>query len=289
MNKKNVILHIGVEKTGSTSLQSYLSQYKDILLNEGVLYPETGMVSNHHYLVAKNEVDLSILIEEFELSGVNTLLLSSEHFSTIEDSRVIWNLKKAFSNYNVKIICYIRDPVTWLISLYGEHIKWGGGVSIERFYNKSSTKFDLISLVSRWKAVFGANNVNIFDYGSIADVVGHFLINFIEGHTRLPIKGDNNKSDSKIFLEVVRRINAIYPGVDTREVLRILRKRNQGLISDFSWDLSDDLFESLVNKQNNFNGYCEGNFFSKAISANTPSDDDFESEIAHLFVQLLGS
>ena len=45
--KKRLFLHIGRHKTGTTSLQNFFSEKKELLSERGILYPETGRVTAH--------------------------------------------------------------------------------------------------------------------------------------------------------------------------------------------------------------------------------------------------
>ena len=49
--KKNIIIHAGTHKTGTTFLQSFLSLNFKELLNEGILFPLSGRIGKfggHH-------------------------------------------------------------------------------------------------------------------------------------------------------------------------------------------------------------------------------------------------
>lgn len=46
-----IFLHIGTEKTGTTSVPFFLNKYRDLLSNEGLLYPTAaGGVNSYHLL-----------------------------------------------------------------------------------------------------------------------------------------------------------------------------------------------------------------------------------------------
>ena len=49
---KRAILHIGTEKTGTTSIQKFLFQNRRKLLSSGTLFPESaGYISNQRLVV----------------------------------------------------------------------------------------------------------------------------------------------------------------------------------------------------------------------------------------------
>ena len=47
--QKTIFLHIGANKTGTTSIQKQLAEHRDLLEREGVLYPRTAQAGSVHY------------------------------------------------------------------------------------------------------------------------------------------------------------------------------------------------------------------------------------------------
>ena len=94
MSKKVAYIHIGINKTGSTSIQRFLCDNRQQLKTEGYLYPQTGRSKHaHHELAsalgfggepASNEKELAGFGEAIELevadSLCNKILISSEFF-----------------------------------------------------------------------------------------------------------------------------------------------------------------------------------------------------------------
>ena len=102
-----VVLHIGGEKTGSTTLQSTLGLNRAELAKRGILYSRTAGGTNHillplHATAGEGTEDLraasglhraatftnfmarfpDVLRQEAEASGAHTLVYSSEHLSS---------------------------------------------------------------------------------------------------------------------------------------------------------------------------------------------------------------
>ena len=59
------ILHIGLPKTGTTSLQAALSENRESLLRHGVVYPETGLNGNGKHKGLLNAVLTDVDTERF--------------------------------------------------------------------------------------------------------------------------------------------------------------------------------------------------------------------------------
>ena len=89
---KELILHIGSHKTGTSSIQSVCDYHRESLLEQGILYPATGQwtdKSHHHWARAiwhQDRYEITIeqlliqLAQERELSNnkPDTVIISSE-------------------------------------------------------------------------------------------------------------------------------------------------------------------------------------------------------------------
>ena len=105
---KRVFLHIGQSKTGTTSLQNFLSEHRDILTKNGILYPDfysngIAVHTKEHNPLAQALVDvqrypfleLDDYFRQFEEQAktlnCDTLFLSAEGFF---GSPHIWTMDK---------------------------------------------------------------------------------------------------------------------------------------------------------------------------------------------------
>ena len=147
---RHCILHIGMHKTGTSSIQATLFHNREYLLKTyGVYYPGAHM--NHGYLAAgyvdKPEAFLpSIHFVGYQLEArlswaencqkkilalvqdqtIQTLVLSGEAFSmlTLEEAkRFITDIKKGFDQIDVHI--YVREPYGFASSAAQQKIKAG--------------------------------------------------------------------------------------------------------------------------------------------------------------------
>jgi len=153
----NLILHIGTEKTGTTSIQAFLKKNTDQLIKNGIYIPQTPMVGsgNHRWIplfaskdsyadgkyiaqLFKNNEDRKEKIyhkkKEFlneckdAANTCNTLILSSEHFQTqLRSAEEIQRLRNLVENFSdkIRIILYIRDPLKTAVSRLSTSIKSG--------------------------------------------------------------------------------------------------------------------------------------------------------------------
>lgn len=137
-----VILHIGWHKTGTSSLQTFLLNNKTVLLeHHGILFPDTGLISNAHHKLAWSLQDplisqwakkvsfripaeeiFTVLFTECRNKNAGTVLISSEEFSQTEKYR-IERLASVLKEHQVTIVAYVRRQDKYLESLYNQLIK----------------------------------------------------------------------------------------------------------------------------------------------------------------------
>ncbi|WP_158161423.1 hypothetical protein [Grimontia hollisae] len=127
---KNVVIHVGPGKTGSSALQAWLNSHNKILFQHGIFYPEHTVdtngissgnidtIANHNQNGSRtlNEKKLTRLLNEFEQSEAHTLLLSSEYFFAM--------LRPLFAQLpNARYVGFIRDPLEHHESDYNQRVK----------------------------------------------------------------------------------------------------------------------------------------------------------------------
>ena len=240
---KKLILHIGTEKTGTTSIQDFLSENKVELESQGVFIPQSpcGSISapNHRRLATacfnNGNTDDSFLdfnIKDFEKwrvetfeeikselisSSINTHILSSEHFSSrltneAEILRLYDFLKDIYSE--IKVVVYFRRQDEYAVSLYSTYLK-SGGVSKEILpTNASSERYDYYSICKKWEEVFGLNNiiVRIFDRSVLkkGNVVSDFCkVSGINESNTIEVGRESNPSITPLAQEVLRGFNEL--------------------------------------------------------------------------------
>jgi hypothetical protein len=128
--KRKLFVHIGMFKTGTTSIQYYLHANMQRLNTAGILYPSTGRHPRahvQHALIAEafaatpiNAGDfalrvpvdgpliLSALRHEINLSGMQTIILSSESLCALPEAGVL-AFGEAFRDFDIVPIIYLRN------------------------------------------------------------------------------------------------------------------------------------------------------------------------------------
>lgn len=147
-----IYLHIGTPKTGTTSLQKFLFDNREKLLDKGYLYPLSGMDStrsttcfNHNGLASAllKKYDSKIPVinanSESEWKGswenlkkeINTIkpknvIISSEVFTATKyfyTPNIIALAKKILEEYETKVVIYLRRQDDFLRSLYCQYMR----------------------------------------------------------------------------------------------------------------------------------------------------------------------
>jgi hypothetical protein len=139
MTKQKIMIHVGHSKTGSSAIQSCLAINADKLAAAGVTYP------THQSFDLAGRGQISSGNIDFRVGWVNdirevakrldarALLFSSEiiFHGLIRDMNEIVTLA---SEFDVKIILFVREPLAMLFSTYGQAVKRHGTViSLDEF------------------------------------------------------------------------------------------------------------------------------------------------------------
>jgi hypothetical protein len=182
MVKPNIILHIGAEKTGSTSIQKILSQssaepFGSILFPHPDELPDTfqgrhaGLIKasgcswywndnsckNVHEKYRKDYFDsIDALAERCKNEWINHLILSEENLSSrlkySEIECITNNLNVSFDKKTVVML--IREQFSAYISQYSTFISSGKSDSLKKFLidHKRSDYFNYYEIVKKWEA-----------------------------------------------------------------------------------------------------------------------------------------
>lgn len=207
----HAVLHIGTEKTGSTSIQHALAHGGQALAESAVLYPRHWGRISHHRLVllaldpereetrremlriggTKGRERERLLFEkhERELQGFHrdhpagTVVYSSEHLqSRLHASEELERVRALLAPHHesIRVVVYLRRQDRLALSAYSSRLR-NGHDSAFRFPPGADKPryFDFLRLVELWSEVFGGENVTVrvFERERLhgGDVVSDFL------------------------------------------------------------------------------------------------------------------
>lgn len=233
---RTLYLHIGSEKTGSTSIQYFLENIRSELFdNNHIVYPQFNIdhmcrlsVPFGSTFVHRDVLGLrnpnqytTFLLNEMtsEFSNNNfDYVISSEFFqSRLRTYDQLTRLKQYFMKYfdQIKVLYFTRDPWEKALSLLSESIKVGSSRYVFQSLNKTYFyhSCSVTYVPSMWKSVF--DDVSIFsisDFNSKTDLLNLFCT-WLSFSTKLQF--DNypqlNKSLSYLDAIVLDKLMLIIP------------------------------------------------------------------------------
>jgi hypothetical protein len=215
-----VYLHIGLHKTGTSSIQAFLKKNKPALHRLGYLYPKAGWTAGGHHnlayeLLGKKRFShtagrLADLAPEIEREP--NAILSSEEFEFLELAEVR-RLREALGGREAKVIVYLRRQDALIASTYAQQVKMGAKMKPFTAYAVASlynARFDFAQLLARWAAAFGQDSLDVAVVSE--ETAGPLLFDDflsrlgIEGGADLPRPPKRlNESPSAAEIEIIRR------------------------------------------------------------------------------------
>lgn len=240
-------LHIGIEKTGSTTIQRYLEHNRDELLKQGHYYPKClgPRRGSHYYIVVycrhddvfddlrlnsgvtnKNELQkfrenlVKEMSQEFSLvDKVNALHVSTENcHSRLLGIETIECVKDLLSPWveEFKVIVYLRPQHEVALSLYSTAMKLGGDIK-NPFPNVEADNhyYNYYVFLKKWEKVFGKNNLLLRRFGKNyfynQDLIDDYLhVTQVSKNNLFNIKKEN-ESLSPEALEFLGQLNKYLP------------------------------------------------------------------------------
>ncbi len=234
--KKKLYLHIGTHKTGSTALQVFFSQNRDNLAKNGILYPKVGCPEYSHYgqhliawsffenqnylpsfngnILNKSFIAKMHLIEELNLvsndDSINTVILSSEEFSVLNESE-IEKLAKSLFNFDVEIIIYFRRQDNYLEASYKTSVLYSAyEKNFISFMDNQRMNLNYDSVIRNWEKSFGKNiHVRSYEKTEIKQNIVLDFCNLIGLRINNNYSISNNRENESISADAVEVIRGL--------------------------------------------------------------------------------
>jgi hypothetical protein len=183
------VLHIGTNKTGTSTLQEYLGTHRPDLLLRGIWYPVIGSFPHAHhdlaYAIKKGDyaaygIAPDVVSDAAAPLGTKTILISSEAFHTIRD---VESIAAVFPPENTQVVLYVREHVSYLASWYREAVQ-ARDVTCSFYDFAQIFGYSLMELVDRWEAIYGQNvHVRHYERDKLVnnDIVTDFFATAFDG------------------------------------------------------------------------------------------------------------
>jgi hypothetical protein len=219
-----IIFHLGTYKTGSSSFQNMLFKNRGFLLQNGILYPTTGMAKNsklghrhtpliHGYTSGKHDVCPEGFLKELDESNAETVILSSEAWA-----------RPAYLSHLTRFVCILqenghhdcsgclvlRNLERYQVSNYREFtVNQYNAASYQRYIQTGHGMFDYLLLARTFRSIFGSRFVALPFEGS-QDITESLLsaIGMGDLYSRMKrVERGNVKSVSALEVEAMRCAN----------------------------------------------------------------------------------
>jgi len=225
-------VHIGTEKTGTTSIQKFLKRNVKLLATHGANFPLHFTYPHHYDLVVpfteeysdihaeieiRTQADIDALLLDLDkrLSGARgTWVFSAEHFSSrLDTAEKAGNFLTWLGKYfdEITVVLFARRQDFWIPSSYSTTVLAGGKKLFDAEYTQRGI-FNLESVVNSWGMHVKPENFIVCPYfENTADLklIDEFLMTLnlpVDAPWKNP-RPRVNKRMSADALEVLRLIN----------------------------------------------------------------------------------
>ena len=251
-------LHIGGEKTGTSSLQASFARSRASLAQQGVFYCHSLGNKNHRALATcamrldrrdfahvslklhsdkdrqrfQAQVKTNLRNEIGSLRRDSTFIISSEQLQ----SRLIFDeeidfVKEALSIFDrVTVILYLRPQIDVAISRYSMSLRSGESNPdvLNKSFRSNHPYYDYLALDNRWSNAFGAKNVIVRNFDECGDIVGDF--SGLLALSEPPISVRLNESLTLAQARFLKLFNSRFPLIVGGEPNKLRRR----LLRDFA-------------------------------------------------------
>lgn len=271
--KKTIYFHIGMPKTGTSSIQHFLYDNREQLIADGIFYPVSGenedglpsyMVPWTNFrrildvFVTKGEDSFKKMWETEYLAQINNstcpIVLFSEELLFFHRTDIIRTISEY--GFNVKVIFYVRRPVEYLSSLWGEGVKSeyrnsNDTMSLQEFLLQKEIDF---SIIHEYINLFGSENVIIRPFDKqqwegqnlLSDFLQCLSCKFHSGFVEAPRENDSlnrNLSELCLIINHIRLDDADHSRIK-REILGLTSTQSPKIIDT----MSDELIKTTIDK-----------------------------------------
>jgi hypothetical protein len=246
---KQIFLHIGPHKTGTTYLQKVLFDSKKELESHGVHYSDklVGPQWGHHKLVESVKRRDDEIVKNFFDSLNDNSIISSENFENLSASDVDY-LFSFLKYYRVNVIFVKRAYADLLVSNWQEDVKHGSDKPWSSFILEnvikpySSVILNQTNTLKKWQGY--CENIIVVDYDELkrsnVDIVDYFLKEILLlPNVEISTGQHVNASMNYLDVEIIRILNGLYkgefgvsPGTKIRDTYLRMKSKGSELISE---------------------------------------------------------
>lgn len=247
-----MIIHSGMHKTGSSSIQDSLFLNNKVLGQHNMIYPEIGLsfdeevghrhlhlsnlLKKHHYSKQK----LIEVIEELKALSQNDIIISHEDLFRLDIAPEA--LKLLAESFDVHLLLFVKDPVLYFNDKYKEWIR-RQSCTLEpaEFILQHFEYLQIDRILPMWEEAIGKANIHVSEFNSNKLSGSAFLANFyyklneitgaqLEVLTLKPVKRKNKSlTNTRTLFYLIANREGKRPEAE-RISTRTLCENNKGLV-----------------------------------------------------------
>lgn len=237
---REIVIHIGTHKTGSTTLQNYLANHREQLIAHGICYFRGSLLPNNHielYLSCLDRGRDSLALQTMQIGPLDTLfdqthanltkalsdmsaktiIFSTEGLSLLRSDEEMERLARLIGSnvHHVRVVCVLRNKSAYLKAYRKQIIKVPGrkpsNDSRSSFYVESDSWLaDYDALLGAYRAIFGTQAVRIVDYDRemqrCGDVLPTVLREMSVPEPMIPKPGAAKRDNTTSFVNRLRQV-----------------------------------------------------------------------------------
>lgn len=284
---KTVYLHAGLHKTGTSSIQKFLSINTNALRDQSYVYftPDPWPIPFKH----EPRIDLCLAgLNDIKNCAEDNVILSHENYSWLFEKEKLEELYLALSKVSdvVKVVIYVRRQDSLAVSQKQEGTKWvdnsvayGHELSALPIHLNYYTNhyLNFFERIDAWKKVFGENNVivKVFDKEKLLnnDVVDDFCnvvgLKVDASFSRVGHINESITRKKQLFLHYTRK----YFDENTPEKHSLVKR-----VLSLDIDDKEKLLPSRKNAMEFYNKFTVSNSRLASVYLNTSEKELFSND-----------
>jgi hypothetical protein len=182
-----IYIHIGLHKTGSSTIQQFAAGNVDLLARHNIVYPGIGRSrAAHHQLkdAVKDDKDTDLLpriVAEIAADPAKDYLISAEGLSTLKPAAVKRFLEPLQGLGPIKVILYVRSAAGLVVSSYNQVTKRSLNMaSFDEFFRFRTEGREITHVVDNWGGILGYDALRIRTIEASALAGGDLLTDLCE-------------------------------------------------------------------------------------------------------------
>ena len=265
---RHLYLHIGLHKTGSSAIQSWLARHAQELKRAGVSFTgfkpsaADGDISNGNgpalgkIILAANAESLesppaewTILIDSY-FGGLSRAIVSSEMLSQLKEKDVARLASWCqLAGVELRVLAYVRHIYDHCYSAYQQHVKQNAYTRTFLEYSREYNNFQCRQ-IERWHAAI-PDSLTVASYDHEKEnLIGHFTkwANIGDVNSVPSISGHDKVNRSLCFheLELLRKLNAMHGGRLSTEIYKRMIQEDPNRKQDYSF--SPTIYNEFVER-----------------------------------------